>query len=175
MKKMIGAILGVALLCALLFAIRHPPQKLVAANTVFTKAGTYRSPSGSHVVRVLPENDGSLKFVVTNEKSNGPNGIGPAMPFQARSDWFMCWDSKDRLWTYVPEQDNQYCCCWYSSEEGSGSCLVGEFGGWEGIPNEFFARLPKTVKATYTTYAAIRAQQSSEPKKQQPADTQSAN
>jgi len=64
----------------------------------------------------------------------------------------MCWDSEDRLWAYVPEQDNQSCTTWFSNENEFGLGHAGEVCGWEGIPHAFLARLPETVKAKYRTY-----------------------
>lgn len=61
----------------------------------------------------------------------------------------MCWDATDRLWTYLPDEDQQYCRYWYTTDHGTGECRVGETGGWDGIPENFLARLPDKVKATY--------------------------
>jgi hypothetical protein len=164
MKKWIGGILCIGLLgwaCfvvvskSLTVAIASP--KLVSANVIIKEAGSFGSPLNSQMVRIWPEPDGSLKFFVNNQKAIG-NGSGPAAAFEANSDWLMCWDFKDRLWTYIPEQDGQYCRCWYSSEKGSGTTLVGEFGGWDGIPEAFLANLPEKMKAIHATYASNQPQ-----------------
>jgi hypothetical protein len=153
-KKLIGAILVIALVCVVYLAIQVAPPKRIPANVVIVEAGRYVSPNGKQIVEVSSQKDGTLKFFVS--KSDGRSGGGPATPFAAQSGWFMCWDSSDRLWTYVPEQDHKCCRNWYAGDEASGSCLVGESGGWEGVPDSFFAQLPETVKATYTAYARAR-------------------
>ena len=155
MKKLIGAILGIALVCMVCLVVRDAQPKRIAVNVVISDAGRYFSPSGKQIVDISRQENGTLKFFVSNSV-DGRSGSGPATPFQAKSAWFMSWDSTDRLWTYVPDQDRQYCRYWYTNERGSGSCLVGEGGGWEGIPDSFVAHLPETAKATYTTYAKVR-------------------
>lgn len=159
LKKLIAAILGIALVCVVYLALQFEQPKLeqpkrIPANVVILEAGRYVSPNGKQIVDVSAQKDGTLKFFVSS--GDGRSGGGPAAPFSAKSGWFMCWDSNDKLWTYVPEQDHKCCRNWYAGDAASGSCLVGEGGGWEGVPDSFFARLPETVKATYTTYARAR-------------------
>ena len=160
MKNLIGTLLVVALVSIVFFAIRGTtanPESLpilVEENVLITEPGRYSSPHGGQLVDIRRENDGSLKFFVSRTKGDGTTGGGPVAPFQSKSDWFMCWDSTDKLWTYIPEQDHQYCRNWYANDNGSGCCLVGEFGGWQGIPESFFERLPESVNATYSIYLA---------------------
>jgi hypothetical protein len=159
-KKLIWTLLVVALVSIVFFANRVTTAKreslpiLVAENVLMTESGRYSAPNGSQLVEIRQENDGSLKFFVSRTMGDGTTGGGPAASFQAKSEWFMCWDSNDKLWTYIPEQDHQYCRNWYANDKGSGCCLVGEFGGWQGIPDSFFERLPESVKATYSIYVA---------------------
>lgn len=162
MKKLIGAALGAALLCIVILVIRCLEPKRVAANVLIEESGRYRSPTGKGLLNIWEEKEGELKFFVYHQKMEGRDGGGPAKPFQAESDWFMCWDSQDRLWSYVPEQDHQSCRCWYANEEASGTGGAGEHGGWEGIPPSFFARLPETVKETYRRYISTQNSGNSE-------------
>jgi hypothetical protein len=156
MKRLIGVAFCVVLLILASLIIRGQIPKRVAADVLIEEAGQYRSPNGVCLVDVWEENEGELKFFVYQQKEPGPQvpahaptsildapspqlradriGSGPAKPFRAESDWFMCWDSQDRLWTYVPEQDLSCCSFWQENEDVSGSCLVGDAGGWEGIP-----------------------------------------
>jgi len=165
MKNVIGALFGVALFCFLFFVIlRSPattasvaPPTVVQPNVIIKETGDFGSPLGSQVVHIWRETDGSLKFFVNRQKDPG-SGSGPISSFKANSEWSMCWDSDDKLWTYVPELDDQYCTYWYANENGSGSCRVGEYGGWRGIPEAFFANLPEKVKAVHATYTSNQPQ-----------------
>lgn len=162
MKKLIGAVLCVSLLGIVLLVIRCLEPKRVAANVLIEKTGRYRSPNGKMHLDIWEENEGELKFFVYRQKNGGRSGGGPTNPFQAESDWFMCWDYNDRLWSYVPEQDHQYCRNWYANAEASGTGGSGELGGWEGIPSSFFTRLPDIVKETYRRYISTLAPGKSE-------------
>jgi hypothetical protein len=155
MKKLIAVVLGMAMLCIAILVIRSAAPKSVAANVLIEKAGRYRSPDGSFLVDMKEEDGGKLSFVFYRQDGEGQRGAGPTNPFRADSDWLMCWDSQGRLWTYVPEQDGKYCRYWYANEESTGSCGVGELGGWQGIPEAFFARLPDAVKKTYEAYGEV--------------------
>ena len=165
MKISIGAVLGIALLCIVFLGIRgltpkRMAPKRVAANVLIQETGRYASPDGEFVVDVWEDNEGELKFFFHRQK-NGSGG-GPAKSFQAESDWFLCWDSQDRLWSYVPEQDHHCCRTWYANAEASGTGGAGSLGGWEGIPPSFFARLPEIVKETYRRYTSTQAPGNSE-------------
>ena len=164
MKKWIAGVFCIGLVglaCFVVFSkwltVTVVGPTVVPSNVVFKEAGTFVSPLNSQVVRIWFEPDGSLKFFVNNQKAVG-NGSGPANAFDAHSDWLMCWDSSDRPWTYISEQDGPYCRCWYSSEKGSGSMVPGEFGGWDGIPDVFLANLPEKVRAVHTAFASAQRQ-----------------
>ncbi len=152
MKKLIGVLVCIALFIVASFVLRGSARQHVAANVLIEQTGRYRLSSGPHVADVWEVAEGALKFAVYREQREGRDGGGPAKSFQGESDWFLCWDSQGRLWSYVPEQDLQGCRCWYSDDASSGSRYVGTGGGWEGIPESFFARLPDEVKETYKIY-----------------------
>lgn len=145
MKKPIVIAICVGLVCLAIIAIPVGHPKRVAENTVIDEAGIYESPRGTQIVNVSREDGGRLKIAVAWRKGGG----GATTPFQANSDWFMCFDSDDRLWTYVPEQDRHLCHCWYTTDKSSGTLTAGELGGWQGVPQSFLARLPESAKATY--------------------------
>jgi len=161
MKKLIRAVLGVALLVALLVMRAPTPNKMpsrpkqMAPDRLIEHAGQYASPSGAWVVDISEENEGELKFFLYQPTEAGQIGHGPTKPFRSDSDWFMCWDSQDRLWTYIPDHTD-HCTFYYDDEHESGSVTVGDGGGWEGIPASFLARLPGDLKATYEAYVTRR-------------------
>jgi hypothetical protein len=161
MKTLIAVLLGLAMFCIAILVIRSAAPKCLAANVLIEKAGQYRSPDGSCVVNMKEEDGGKLSFVFYRQDKGRP-GAGPANPFRANSGWLMCWDSQNRLWTYVPEQDGEYCRCWYANEESTGTRRVGKLGPWQGIPEAFLARLPDTLKKAYEAYVESQRSKESE-------------
>jgi hypothetical protein len=153
MKKIIGLVFVVALLVIAGFLVfREPAPKRIAANVVFKEIGKYASPVGDCLVEVSVVEEGKLKFFVYRQMKGGRSGSGPTDPFTADSNWFMCWDSHGKLWTYMSDDVMECCRNWYSNDEVSGSTLPGQGGGWEGIPQAFIDRLPAVVKGKYNTY-----------------------
>ena len=151
-KKLIVAIAVIAFV-GIVIAVREESRlRATPANVVITKAGRYLSPNGTHVLEVWPQEGGLLKYYVSGKTGGG----GPTKPFSPKSEWFMCWDSQDRLWAFVTEQDPKYCSYYYSNDKESGGCTVGEFGGWDGIPDSFLARLPDATKAIRANYLKSR-------------------
>jgi hypothetical protein len=145
MKTLIGSLVGMVLLCIVLLVIHNRTPHRMAANVLIEETGRYRSPGGDCFVDLWEENKGQLKFLVYKETEAGREGNGPSKSFRAKSDWLMCWDSQDRLWTYVPEQDRQYCRYWYATGESTGSARVGN-RRLAGGPGPFLALLPEIVK-----------------------------
>ena len=153
-KKLIVATAVIAFV-GIVIAVREESQpRATPANVVIAQAGRYLSPNGTHLLEVSPQEDGSLKYYVSGKTGGG----GPTKPFSPKSEWFMCWDSQDRLWAFVSEQNSKYCCYHFSNDKGAGGCTVGEFGGWEGIPESFLDRLPEATKAIHANYLKSRAQ-----------------
>lgn len=122
-------------------------------RVLIRRPGRYRSPTGHGVLDVWAENGGKLKFSVRWHEQGRRSRCGPVKAFQPGSDWFMCWDFRGRLWAYVPEHGLRLCRYLYSTTDSVGSCTPGEFGGWEGIPEPFLARLPERVKKVHARYA----------------------
>lgn len=152
MKQLIGILLSVGLIIIMFLVFWGSKSKRVAANVIIEKPGRYRSPTGNYFVNIWEEEEGKLKYGFYQQKNGGQSGSGPAKSFRAESDWFVCWDSQNRLWAYVPELDHRRCNCFYANEEASGICRAGDLGGWEGIPPSFFNRLPEMAKETYRKY-----------------------
>jgi hypothetical protein len=153
MKKFIELALVAVLIVVgfLVFGMNKPRR--VAANVIFNEVGEYVSPAGdSSSVEVFENDKGKLEFILYHQMKEGRSRQGPTKAFKPDSNWFMCWDSQGRLWTYLTEENFEYCRNWYRTGEASGTIMVGEFGGWEGIPEAFFERLPKVAKDKYELY-----------------------
>jgi len=120
------------------------------SNVMIEETGQYLAPGGSCRLELKEEGDGRLTFLIYKQTETGQDGVG-SKPFKANSDWLLCWDSQDRLWSYVPEQDGEYCRYWFIEEGRRGTVRVGKCS-WEGVPEAFIERLPGSVKATYKTY-----------------------
>lgn len=116
----------------------------IAANALIMRPGTYRSPDGTRVVSILEAAEERLKYTVVGPKSQS---VAVNDPFQADSQWFMCWDAKGQLWSYVPELGVHRV---YSEDGRVGLCEVGPAGGYDGMPRPFYVRLPKTVRAQFS-------------------------
>lgn len=97
------------------------------------------------------------------------NGVGD---FEAEREWFLCFDEYDRLWLFVgrwdprwgelrkmpyggycpPQPSVQLAGFWFLQVDGQmgvtggnggiGGTLVSSTGHWEGVPPEFFERIP---------------------------------
>jgi hypothetical protein len=155
MKKIIGLVFIVVLIVIAGYLVfREPAPTRIAANVVFKEIGIYASPVNDCLVEVSVVDEGKLKFRVYRQSKGQRygNSTGPTDPFTADSNWFMCWDSHGKLWTYMPDDVMESCRNWYSNDEVSGSTLPGEGGGWDGIPQAFIDRLPAVVKEKYNTY-----------------------
>ena len=113
-------------------------KNCMPANVVFGTPGKYWSPSGRCYADITRLQNGRLKFSVHRPAKKsvlellrpfGSGGSGdsqsPTAPFSADSGWYMCWDEKDRLWTFLPQNRVE---CWYFNETVVGSCLVGSRG-----------------------------------------------
>ena len=144
-----NSLLLVATLCVsvMLLPSCAGPQR-TAAGKFMDKPGVYASPNGIHAARIVEPAKGWLNYSFTTG-SFGPRstGSGPADPFPADFGWFMCFDDQDRLWAYVPYRGVD---CFYPS----GVMHPGEYGGWDGVPHEFFDRLPPDIKAKRITTPA---------------------
>ena len=172
MKQLIGVLLGVGLIVVMFLVLRGSAPKTratnvprVAANVIIEEPGRYRSLTGDYFVDIWEEEEGKLKYRFYRQRIkglDGGDGGGPAKSFRPESDWFVCWDSQNRLWAYVPELDQRRCSCLYANEEATGICRAGDLGGWEGIPPSFFGRLPDEVKETYRQYKSSQTSGNSE-------------
>jgi len=111
------------------------PQRTTPGRIV-DRPGLYNSPNKMVTVRIIQVAEGRLKL----ESTIG----GPAAPFPADSGWFMCFDDKERLWTYIPRDKPAFVHCTSPAQV----MAPGEFGGWDGVPNSFFERLPPEIRAT---------------------------
>jgi hypothetical protein len=135
----------------------YEPRR-VSPNVVFQETGRFRSTRGPIELRVWTEPSGQLKYYVElkpdDEDSPSRAGGGPTAAFRPNSDWMMCWDTRDRLWVYVPDHDARHCTCWYAYPNGFGGLTPGEHGGWDGVPEAFLARLPEPAKAVYRAGSA---------------------
>jgi len=144
MKRTLGILIAALVIAFILFVYGSKARR-VAANTIIEQVGEYRSPKGTCSLIVTRADGDALRFQVAGRTDHGPATQSPKTPFPRTSAWFMCWDSQDRLWTYVPNDGVRY---WHFTAEACGSCLVGALGGTEGMPLPFYNRLPAEVKAT---------------------------
>lgn len=162
MKKTIFIVCVLILL--LMFYDFVPQSELperVQSNQIIDQPGYYGSPASERTVRVGSESEGQLNFKfarLTHPVSQGEqdntisSGSESKHTLAKNSNWFMCWDSQDRLWAFIPEANKNLCACYYANDDGTGICEVGINGGWEGVPEQFLAKLPEDVKEKYQKY-----------------------
>ena len=157
------SLLVVVLLALLLFSTRDRlrPGQLV------DDLGTYRSPWGRQKVEISKSPEGYISVTLSRRWRQSPllnpYSSSGRTEFEAERDWFLCFDEYDRLWLFVGEWDRD----WGELRElpsggtrpyaqavqhtgfhfnrngvSRGSSVVSGMGKWEGVPKEFFERLP---------------------------------
>lgn len=160
MNRKIAGLLPLCIAVALSAGCVLTP-KPTTANTVTDKPNAlersvaYSSPKKTHAVVVMRTTDGQLSYSFrADPKDTGP---GRGMPLGKGNDWFMSWDAQERLWVCVPGNASAICHVHYADAVANGVLTPGEVGGWEGIPQSFFDRLPETQKKICRDYLAKKA------------------
>ena len=139
-------LLIIAVACVALLSSCSSPQR-APAGRFLDQPGVYRSPNGTHAARIYEPAKGWLNYrFVRGDFGKYSTGSGPVDPFPADSTWFMCFDDQDRLWTF---RSNRVDCLF-----PNGVMHPGEGGGWDGVPQSFFDRLPPDIKAKRITTPA---------------------
>lgn len=162
MRKSLYIVLALGVVGALAYALWDLMPRRIPANVVFQDPGHYVSPQGLQTLEFDQEEDGTWNISVTHESQSSSGmvfGTGSSMTFSGAGERLLCWDSQDRLWTYIAAVDPNYCRCWYvaANGKGTGTRRPGEAGGWDGIPQAFLARLPKHVRSIHDQHAKQQA------------------
>jgi hypothetical protein len=69
--------------------------------------------------------------------------------------WFAVWNETDELFVFVDgEADDDRVIKWSKDAQFgiNGTTFVGEGGGWEGVPEDFVAKLPDRWHTMYETW-----------------------
>lgn len=111
---------------------------------IVDQPGRYVAASGASSVEIRPQPDGGLQFQWTSLGHGQRAGAG--MSIAANQAWFAAWDDRGTLWLYNPPHGVHR--FEMTDSGGSSSTRVGEFGGWEGVPEAFLRRLPEAELAT---------------------------
>jgi len=152
MREKLVIFAGIALLIALaagamtLRVPAHSKAKIVEANVLMDTPGLYTTPSGKHTVHIWQVSEGQVKvqFCGAGEKSEERCCAGPTNPFQTDSEWFVCWDSRERLWAYFPDGDGLR--IFYAGGGAVGSVTLDLPSSVYKPPSNFLNRLPDSVR-----------------------------
>ncbi|MAG93058.1 MAG: hypothetical protein CMJ48_04845 [Planctomycetaceae bacterium] len=171
-----AVLLMLVLLALLLFSSldRLRPGQLV------DDLGTYRSPSGRQKVEISKSPEGNIIVTQLRRSRQSPllkpySQVGRT-EFEAERDWFLSFDEYDRLWLFIGEWDRDWGRLRRMPSGGTrpyaqrvllegfiftrngvfrGSSVVSEMGNWEGVPQEFFERLPEKSDAGWAPSAVV--------------------
>ncbi|MCE5229331.1 hypothetical protein LLG95_07005 [bacterium] len=87
----------------------HEPM---APDTLFSEKGTYTAPSERLSVQVKTAGKGEMRYRFVFKSG----AADEYKTFPAGKEWFMCWDSRDRLWLHVTDNIT---CYWYPPDIGT--------------------------------------------------------
>ncbi|HTN02707.1 MAG TPA: hypothetical protein VL132_12545 [Planctomycetaceae bacterium] len=143
----VAVFLLTGLLIAGVYSVYYERASLATTGPgqIFDQPGRYAAASGASSVEIRPQPDGGLQFQWTSLDHGQRAGAG--MSIAANQAWFAAWDDRGTLWLYNPPHGVHR--FEMTDSGGSSSTRVGEFGGWEGVPEAFLRRLPEAELATY--------------------------
>jgi len=158
------------LIAVTLFFLIINSSNTTAPGEIIENVGSYRSPSGKYRIEIRKTDAETIEIsklttswryhvVPVRSRSN-------VATFSPKRDWFLCFDQYDRLWFYhgiwdrswgMPADSRSYGAAVHlegfrSLQNNSfigGAFVVSEIGGWEGVPEAFFDRLPANGDAAW--------------------------
>lgn len=167
-KRWLGLALVAGAVAALLIAIgiALTPRRLKPGE-VIAEFGTFRSPAGRSGVVIRKADQGLIELTLQRPMEVfsliAVRGDSSVTQFDAEREWFVAFDEFERLWVYIGPWDKR----WGKTHEfpgGSfrphvpsvtvdglfvtqsrveyGHAVVSSTGDWDGVPIEFFQRIP---------------------------------
>ena len=157
--------LGILLVLFVVARLVRPSR--VLPDQIIDECGTYISPGGRDRVRISLTPDGNVAVTMLRPSRRfrllTTYFEGTPQEFESEREWFCCYDEYDRFWLFVGKWEPQ----WGESRRMSrgqswphvqsvtmegfwftpsgllnGGNLVSSTGYWEGVPTEFFDRIP---------------------------------
>ncbi len=146
-----GTVLVLLLICGLFtYYILTRPIPPIPAGEIIDQFGTYISPNRTCTLEIGTNASGKLVVAYNlNHTETGNSWVRPK-----HATWFATIDDNDCLWFYIkgraPDRDELIGVT--INHSLNRTTHVGSGGGWEGIPDSFFERLPKSQIEKYETW-----------------------
>jgi len=143
--------LALLLICGgFAYYILARPIPPIPAGKIIDRLGTYVSPNGTCIAEISTNSSGQL--VIEYNEYNMQEETGAFYVRPKPGIWFATIDGNDRLWLYIEgggSLGQDVLCRATRNRTKNEVASVGSGGGWEGIPDSFFERLPETEIKKY--------------------------
>ncbi len=145
-----GTMLALLLICGLFaYYILTRPIPPIPSGEIIDQFGTYVTPSNKRIATIGLNEKGKFSIKISENRSS--KVLPYTVSFQSGDDWLATWSDNDDFWHYS-KSTGKLRLMYYTADGGVRMTLAGIYDGWDGIPESFLEKLPKSEIEKYETW-----------------------